>query len=120
MKKDIMKILGILTGIFVITIGIIVIGVVLLFNQIGNYFGHADEDLIRYAEKTHGIEVKVVDNPGREPASFGGLIFENATVRTLDAEQVTFEITINVFGHISGDNYVEAKKQKDEENEEEL
>ncbi|QTD40863.1 hypothetical protein [Sporosarcina sp. Te-1] len=115
MKKDIMKILGILTGIFVVTITIIVVGVMILFNQIGNYFGHADEDLIRYAEKTYGIEVEVVDNPGRESSSFGGMIFEEATVRTLDADQVTFEITINVFGHISGDTYEEAKTRNDDE-----
>ncbi|MBB4823296.1 hypothetical protein HNO89_000516 [Sporosarcina luteola] len=114
MKKDIMEILGILTGIFFVTIAIIVVGVWMLFNRIGNYVGHAEEDQIRYVEKYHGIQVEVIDNPGREPSSFGGMIFEDATVRTLDTEQVTIEITINVSGHISGDDYEEAKRRHDD------
>lgn len=66
---------------------------------------YEDEDIIEYVDETHGIEVKVLANEGRDPTSLGGLGMNDAHVETIENDPVQFTVYISTFGKITGDNY---------------
>lgn len=63
----------------------------------GDRYGYFVGDLLKYAEKKHGVEVRIVRKPEQS-----GKSIEAAVVETLDDEEVEFNIHINYFGIISG------------------
>lgn len=62
---------------------------------------HTDDDIIQYVKKEHDIDISVLDNYGKKHLKTGDGGF--ATVVTND--NVRFEVFINSFGAITGDNY---------------
>ena len=78
-------------------------------DELTDDFGYSNEDMIAYVDEKYGVEVTVIDNPGRDPK---GLTVEDTLVRTVD-DEVEFYIQINPFGKISGGTYEEVKQKFD-------
>src|SRR5690625_5208448 len=72
---------------------------------------YTDEDIIEYVKKTHGFDVEVIENEGRKSGSdsLGGLLMEDAVVKTLAPDSTQFTVHISMTGRISGDNYEDVK-----------
>lgn len=62
---------------------------------------HTDEDIVSYVKKEHDMDVDVIDNYGPENLKSGS--GGSARVETNDG--VEFDVFINTFGAITGDNY---------------
>jgi hypothetical protein len=76
--------------------------------EIGDDFGYSNEKILTYIKEKHGIEVTVI----REAEPNKGVPgFEDARVRTTDGTDLEFDVNINMFGKISGDNYENVKKR---------
>lgn len=72
-------------------------------DELTDDFGYSNEDMIAYVDEKYGVEVTVIDNPGRDPK---GLTVEDTLVRTVD-DEVEFYIQINPFG-----KYLETRMKK--------
>lgn len=71
-------------------------------------FGYSNENILAYIKEKHGIKVTVI----REAEPNKGVPgFEDARVRTTDGTDLEFDVNINMFGKISGDNYENVKKR---------
>ena len=109
MKKVILWIIGSVVALLLCLLILVVLTGFWVVKEVKDYSGYSNDDLIEYVEKKHHIPIEVLSNKGRIPSSFGGLQLSDAYVRTLDGDNIDFVIHINMFGHISSDNY---KKQK--------
>lgn len=108
-----MKILGI--GCLSTTILFVSVTVILVFvgvNIVKDRFGYSDKELIHYVKEKHGVNVEIISNPGKVPGS-AGLIVEDAHVRTLDKDQLEFDIHISFISMITGDTYKQVKRKHD-------
>lgn len=72
---------------------------------------YTDEDIIEYVKETHGFDVEVIENEGRrsDSGSLGGVLMQDAVVKTQAPDSTQFTVHINVFGKITGDNYEDVK-----------
>lgn len=107
-----MKILLIILGSFIIIIGVSVLIINMLFSTVTSGFkntfspilsAHSNEDIIKYMKDKHNIEVRVIDNKGPKNIKTGDK--GGAVVETNNENKVKFDVFINSFGAISGDNY---------------
>src|SRR5690625_4662588 len=82
--------------------------------EVVDTFGSAygDEDIMEYVKKTHGIEVEVTKNKGREPSSFFGMAMNDARVRTVEDDPLEFTVFISIYGKITGDDYEDVRERK--------
>lgn len=65
----------------------------------------SDEDLIRYAQHKYQIDIEVIDNRGAFDIVDGGI----AEVKTIDDNELHFDIYMNMFGFVNSDSYQLAK-----------
>ncbi|GIN72138.1 hypothetical protein J14TS2_26130 [Bacillus sp. J14TS2] len=115
MKKTIIVIAIILGGAFLIfVLPVLVIGYMISHEvqKVKDEYGYSNEEIIEYVEEEHGFVVEVLSNEGRDPSS-KGLVVQDARVRQVDEDQLEFDIQINTFGKIKGDNYKEIKQRFD-------
>lgn len=105
--KTYLIICGVLLAIVAVPLLIISIITSSIFESSRGQFesAHSDSDIIKYVEDTHNMEVRIIENEGRDPSSLGGLSMEDALVETVDHEAVEFTVHINTFGKITGDDY---------------
>ncbi|WP_397536525.1 hypothetical protein [Rummeliibacillus pycnus] len=112
MRKKTKNVLAVF-GIGCLSTTILLISLVFLgINVVKDRFGSSDRELIHYVKDRYGVNVEIVSNTGRIPGS-GGLMFEDARVRTLDKDQLEFDIHINLTNMITGDTYKQVKKKHD-------
>lgn len=115
MKKTIIMISIILGAAFLIfVLPVLVIGYMMSHEvqKVKDAYGYSNEDIIEYVEEEHDFEVEVLRNEGRDPGS-KGLQVQDARVRQMEDDQLEFDIFINTFGRITGDNYKEIKQRFD-------
>lgn len=119
MNKNLKAILIVVGAIFVLVgLPILIAGFFIssTLQDIQDSFSSAytNEDIIEYVKKTHGFDVEVIENEGRDKSSFGGIVIQDAVVKTLDleADPTQFNVHISVLGSISGDNYVDVKTRQ--------
>ncbi len=62
---------------------------------------HTDEDIVSYVEKEHDMDVDVIDNYGPKHLKTG----RGGSARVKTNDGVEFDVFINSFGAITGDNY---------------
>ncbi|WP_342515129.1 hypothetical protein MKY34_10600 [Sporosarcina sp. FSL K6-1522] len=117
MKKVILWIVGSAIVVLLCVVVLVTLTGFWIVKEAKNYTGHSNDDLIAYVEEKYDVPIEVISNDGRIPSSFGGLKMSDAYVRTLDENRISFDIQIDVFGHISGDNYEKQKQRFDLNNE---
>lgn len=105
--KIFLIVLGSLLGLAIIAFIILYIFVTALETAGTRMFesAYSDEDIKEYVEDTHDFKVRIIENEGREPSSFGGLSMKDAIVETVDEDRIEFTVYISTFGNITGDNY---------------
>ncbi|KRG14334.1 hypothetical protein [Lederbergia galactosidilytica] len=115
MKKAIIIssiVIGIVFLIFVLPVVLVGYKISHEIEKVKDSFGYSNEDIIAYVEKEHGFTVEILSNEGRDPGS-KGLRIRDARVRQMEGDQLEFDISINTFGKITGDNYEEIKQRFD-------
>src|SRR5699024_7109505 len=65
----------------------------------------SDEELIRYAKNKFDVDIEVIENRGALDPINGGV----AEVKTIDGDNLHFDIYMNMFGIVSGNSYQVAK-----------
>lgn len=75
---------------------------------------YTDEDIKKYVKETHGFDVEVIKNEGRRSGSdsLGGLLMEDAVVKSPAPDSTQFTVYISTFGKITGDNYENVKTRQ--------
>lgn len=105
---------GTLYLIVVITITLFISSLTNPFVELKEIFtsAYSNKDVMEHIEDTNGFKVELLENEGRDISSFGALSVDDAVVKKVDDNAITFMVHINSFGSITGDNYEEVVARK--------
>src|SRR5699024_6065967 len=74
--------------------------------------GYTHEEIKKYVQDEHGLEVEIIENEGKDP-NMKGLGYHDAVVESVENDPIEFNVNINFLGNITDDNYKTKKKERE-------